>query len=57
MLTDTQKAIIAAIEAGCTSTRAIVQAASLQSNSNVARQLEILASGSHVVLEQRPHGL
>jgi SOS-response transcriptional repressor LexA len=55
-LTETQQAILKAIEAGHTSTRDIATAAGLKSNSNVARQLELLAEGEHIVLRRGPQG-
>lgn len=55
-LTQTQRAILAAIEAGHTTTRAIAAAAGLASNSNVARHLEALADGGHIVLRHGPRG-
>jgi SOS-response transcriptional repressor LexA len=57
MLTDTQQRIIAAIEQGHTTTRAIASAAGLASNSNVSRQLQQLADGGHVVLRHTAHGI
>jgi hypothetical protein len=57
MLTPTQRKIIAAIEDGHTTTRSIADACNMASNSNVARQLEILASGGHIVLRRGAHGM
>ena len=56
-MTATQKAILAAIEAGHTTTRAIAQAAGLVSNSDITRQLQQLAALGHVVLRETPRGL
>lgn len=56
MLTQTQKAIIAAIESGHTTTRSIAEAIGMVSNGGVARQLRILARGGHIILEDGPHG-
>lgn len=57
MLTPTQAAILSAVEQGHRSTRAIAAAIGLAANSNVARQLQSLASAGHLILEQGPHGL
>lgn len=57
MLTRTQRNIIAAIEAGHTTTRAIAEAIGLASNSDIARQLRTLARDGHIVLDDGPHGL
>jgi SOS-response transcriptional repressor LexA len=56
MLSPTQEAILKAINAGHTTTRAIAQAAGLASNSNIARQLHQLAEMGQVVLREGPHG-
>jgi SOS-response transcriptional repressor LexA len=55
-LTIRQQAIVDAIEAGHTTTRAIARATGLKSNSDVARQLEELAAGGHIVMRQGPRG-
>jgi len=57
MLTPTQTKILAAIEAGHTTTRTIARATGMASNSNVMRQLTALAVGGHIVLEPGAHGL
>lgn len=56
-LTDRQRAIITAIEAGHTSTRDIAAVTGLRSNSNVARQLEELAAGGHIVMRRGSQGM
>ena len=56
-LTTRHRAIIKAIEAGHTTTRAIADATGLKSNSNVARQLEELAAGGHIVMRRGSQGM
>jgi ribosomal protein S5 len=55
-LTDRQKAILKAIEAGHTTMRAIAKAAGISSTSVVASNLERLANGGHIVLRHGPCG-
>jgi hypothetical protein len=56
-LTDNQKAILAAIEAGHTTMRAIAKAGGLSSPSVVKSNLERLAEGGHVLLRRTSYGM
>lgn len=56
-LTERQKAILAAIENGHTTMRAIRDAAGVSSTSVVKSNLEQLAAGGHLVLRQTRRGL